>query len=211
MKRFFTVLLFLFFFKSAHAQVKFGVQAGFNVSKIAFHNYDTYTDQKQRLSPKLGIYADFEISQSFLIRPGVFYSGKGTEYDFGGSDNDVAISEYAEIPVNAVLKLHKVEIFAGLYGAVLLKKRFKPGAEGMDRLYVDGMYLPRYVPEDKGLRRADFGFQMGVGYNFQPMRVSAGFSRGFYNLFQKASNYDGSKSTAFNKVFNVSIAYSLAK
>ncbi|MBL3657248.1 porin family protein [Fulvivirga sediminis] len=210
MRRLFTVLL-LFIFFSSEAQVEIGVQAGFNLSKFVFNNYDPFADQKMRLAPKVGVYADFELSQSFSIRPGIFYSGKGTEYDFGGEKNDRAISENCEIPVNAVLKLNKLEFFAGLYGAVLLNKHFKQGAEGMDRLNINGMYLPRYVPEDKGVRRTDFGFQIGAGYNLQPLAIRTSFSRGFHNLFKDASNYDGSKSTSFNKVFNLSIAYSFGQ
>ncbi|UII25851.1 PorT family protein [Fulvivirga maritima] len=219
MKRFFTILSLLLVFGASQAQVKFGVQAGANLATITEdYDYGDESDKAFRLAPRVGVYVDFEMADWFALRPGVFYAGKGTSWDYDGVESiDYARTSlhYIEVPVNAVFKAGQVEFYVGPYVAVAIS--------GQDKLKIDGDKVSDdysfknsldegdYNSDDMYLKATDFGFQLGVGYNFDPIILSATFSKGLSNMIPDVDGIDLGDDKVSNTVLNISVAYTFGQ
>lgn len=231
------VVMFAAFAMQAQAQVKFGVKAGVNLNNIAqnFDDSDLEMETKMRLAYHVGVVADLGISEMFSIQPGVLFSSKGYSVDLEehlNLPNDAEVEgynrislNYVEIPVNAVIRISGLEIFAGPYVGIGIggkqKWDYTVTVAGADEEVSDDMKIKAFFGEvgegdlddDEGAYRAlDYGVNFGLGYGVGPVVISAGYSLGLGNLTPEMDTgdmgeFDPADFKQSNRVITVSAAF----
>ncbi|UII25850.1 PorT family protein [Fulvivirga maritima] len=216
MKRILIILALMLINGHVISQVKFGVQAGANFATVIEHFEESEFESKKmfRMAPRLGVCADFELQNWLTLRPGLFYSGKGTAwsgFDMQSGDYIRSILHYVELPVNVVFKKGHLEFFGGPYFAVAISGEAKVKIDGdkisteysfKNELDTDDLY-----GDDNYLKGTDFGFQLGVGYNFDPFIISASCAKGLTNINPDIEGFDMDDNRISNLIINVSLAY----
>lgn len=229
------VVMFAAFAMQAQAQVKFGVKAGVNLNNIAqnFDDSDLESATKMRLAYHVGVVADLGLSEMFSIQPGVLFTSKGYSVDLeddlpSGVEVDgydrVSLN-YVEIPVNAVVKISGLQIYAGPYVGIGIggknKWDYTVTTAAGDEDVSDDMKLKAFFGEvgegdlddDEGAYRAlDYGVNFGLGYGVGPVVISAGYSLGLGNLTPEMDtgdmgDFDPADFKQSNRVITVSAAF----
>ncbi len=218
------------------AQFKLGAKAGLNVCNVNYADFEGF-DTKWRPSFHVGATAEYGLSESFALQFGLMYTRKGytvtvselTEMEGVPFQADVKIKtnlNYLEIPIQAVYKINKLQIYAGPYVAFGMGGKAKANLSVSSPLVPDvadelgsettlrpvfGKYDPKDVPENEGVYNAlDIGLNVGVGYEFGPVLVNAGYSLGLSKIAPKSIedqvNPDD-KNNHKNSVFTASVSY----
>ncbi|MBL4678839.1 MAG: PorT family protein [Mucilaginibacter sp.] len=217
-------ILFLFLLVASQfviaQSVQFGIKGGLNLATADRGTLPSGTETKNLARFDAGVFANIGFA-NWSIEPGLFYSQKG----FKGNSTftsqpqpgyEIAINNYKveatvnynylELPVNILynVKIAPGKIFfgGGPYIGYLLSGKYKV-IESMD-----GTFMPEqkgnYSIGDNGLKRTDFGINGIAGFAFNyHFQLSAGYSYGFTNII------NGADSGVKNRVFNVSVGYSL--
>ncbi|MFN0034411.1 MAG: porin family protein [Saprospiraceae bacterium] len=196
---------------STHAQVRFGVKAGLNLSNVSGSSDvdDFYEDEYlgKGFNPKIipsfvvGAQVEYDFSASLGISSGLQITGKGFKLDESFLEDDERITYdekttayYLQIPVQ--LTYHK----GGFFGAVGPYVGF--GIAGKYRYEYDDEF---FREEDDGkieftndvdvddeldaltakLNPIDFGAGLELGYEFTNLRLSASYSLGLTNIYPK--------------------------
>ena len=189
-----------------------GVKAGYNGSKVSFggNSMDMFddlfeADVKNNMNSgfHIGVFADFELADKFVIQPELVYSSQGTTLKVEESGNWTKMkinTNYLNIPIIA-----KYEIFEGLsvnagpqfgflLGSPSMKMKWNTAGEKGSQ---DGGNLDRDY-----LNTFDFAIALGFEYDItDAIDVSARYNIGLTNL----DEVEKSKSN----VFQISLGYKL--
>ena len=195
--------LIVAFSTSANAQVKFGVKAGLNFSNVSFTGDEEGLDTKMKIGFNVGGVVNYTISESFDLQSGLSLTTKGFKSEFSYSqDNGYKYESkntfsltYLEIPINAIYKIEKLQIYAGPYLAFGLAGKMKSewseidGADsysGNDEYKLkpksSGYDYDSLGDEEAAFRGFDYGLNFGIGYELGPVLVNAGYSLGLGNV-----------------------------
>ncbi|MEN2283539.1 porin family protein [Algoriphagus sp. SE2] len=184
MKKLFSLILFIGFISTAHAQ--FGARAGLNSSNFS----DTNFSNKQGFH--LGAYYRIQLGV-IDIEPGLQYSKKGykgTE-DISGIEVNERLN-YIDVPVLVRFNLlEAVNIFGGPQASVLASRKYELGSTTSSSTDV--------------IRGYDIGAVLGVGIN-----LPLGFNvQASYDLGLTSLNY--LNTDVKNRVFKVSLGIDILK
>lgn len=180
---------------SINAQVKFGPQAGLNVSNMTISYSGINMSMSSLVGFHVGVVAEIPVATNFVIQPGLLYSTKGTKADIEGIHETERL-DYLELPVNAMYKIElseqaKLLLFAGPYLAY--------GIGGKDSSTGESV---KFSGDDKDFKALDFGLNFGPGIEINnTIQIKAQYSLGIANIAPE------SEATYRNHGFNVSIAY----
>lgn len=193
------------------ADINIGARVGLNLSKISG---DDVEDEFLTLLPGItgGILAEFHITSFFALRPELFYSAKGAEWEYDrseeGSEEDIAKDKsrvhYFEIPINLVFSLPQdkridpfiyggaaVSLFLGANKTVTIKDK-----EVLNE------------SRNEAARNYDIGIDFGGGVDLQigkgKIVIDAKYTIGLLSV--QDEGYDEVK----NRALSISAGYSLA-
>jgi hypothetical protein len=180
MKKVFVIgLLVLGFNLHSNAQAKLSLQAGLNLTNLKASGDGLSATSDTRTSVNFGINADFEGSDKFNLRSGLFYSGFGGKED--GGDGVVKL-DYLKVPLVGRFKI--AEGFYGFAGpqiGLLLSAKTKSEGETID------------VKED--FKGSNFSALFGAEYKFSDkFSLGAAYNTGLTNIV-KGADRDGKLTT----------------
>ncbi|MDE2805079.1 MAG: porin family protein [Gemmatimonadota bacterium] len=155
----------------ASAQVAFGVIGGFNRARFTGSGA---VDVASRTAFLMGAVGDVPITETFSIRPELYFSAKGAEVrtalgpGAGGSVKTFALS-YVQLPLLAQLRPQaggsvRPHLFAGIsVGAVLGCKLGTADCGDIQEINQHGMDASVLMGGELGVRRAAFGVRYEAG------------------------------------------------
>lgn len=162
---------------SAFAQeagtVKFGVQAGANLSNFA-GDLDDLDDLDAKVGFQVGVTADYFLSQNLFLQSGLAYTTKGAKKEVLGVKTTMNLN-YLQLPVRIgyaipVSEGFSVNLNAGPYVAYGIGGKTKVGDLKSDSF------------GDDGLKEFDFGIGGGVGAEFGAIAINLGYEYGLADL-----------------------------
>jgi hypothetical protein len=196
MKKLFCAIVAVFVVVSANAQVKFGVKAGIDFSKIGISASGMSVSTSSSTGFNAGFIAEIPVATSFFIQPGLSIVQKGGVIPVDNYEASIK-PIYLELPVNAMYKFAlgesaKFLIFAGPYLAYGIGGTAKDDTESATIKF----------GSDGDMKAFDFGLNFGPGIEYKNFQLTAQYSLGLSNIVNGSG--DGS---AKNKGFSISIAY----
>lgn len=214
--------------------VSFGVRAGLNVANAGgdFKDNEYFGedyDFKSKIGFHVGVIADIELSQSFYLQPGLYFSTKGLKVE--DKENDADYSEkmnynlnYLELPILASYRFNisdniKWHINAGPYFALGVGGKMKVTATE-DGKTTEEKY-DAFGTEDEndehikgGLKRFDAGLSFGTGISISKIYIGVKYDLGLANIADKKSEMwggwgdNGDKNLKVrNRNFAISVGY----
>ncbi|MCP1382698.1 porin family protein [Runella salmonicolor] len=159
--------------------VKFIVHAGLNIAKLKYMGGVTNTIP----TLSLGIEVSKELSKSVFFTSGIQYNGKGGRINFGGLEYNKLVFNYINIPFNIGYKVFirenlNLTLAGGVFGGMAIGGRY-------NRLFDGDFTSGKIFSETDSPRRTDFGFNIGVGIEFNnKIMLSINQSPGIINLSQ---------------------------
>ena len=204
------------------------VQAGLNLANITSTNNGQTQDNKWLPTFNVGIMSRFGISKTFDLESGLLFTGKGAKAEAtSGSDYVKATFNplYVELPLNAVVKIPlsanaKQNIFfhAGPYVAVGV------GGKSTTDVSVAGVTSHTSSPikfnnddpttsQQEGaaydrLKRFDYGFNLGGGFDFGKLLLRANYGFGLAKINSTQTNNTSNDKNKF-RTFSISVGIPL--
>jgi len=210
MKKTLPVLLFVFGCFVARAQtIRFGIEAGLNLSNQSRTNFPANIDSKYLTGFNMGGIVDIGY-QDFSIQPGLFFSTRGEKFTIqldnqnqqnAGTGNSKTTLHYLQIPVTFLYKIsfNKESNFHfgggpylgyGISASNSFNGKSYPAAFNRSSAYVFNYKNP------------DYGVNFAAGVTLQnKFIIDAGYSLGLANLY-----YAG-PVTLHNRAISLSIGY----
>lgn len=214
--------------------VSIGVRAGLNVANAGgdFKDNKYYgedTDFKSKVGFHVGVIADIELSKSFYLQPGLYFSTKGLKAEDKG--NSAEYSEelnynlnYLELPILASYRFNisdnvKWHINAGPYFALGVGGKLKTTVteDGEKTEYkTDAFGIEKEDAEESkgGLKRFDAGLSFGTGISISKIYIGIKYDLGLANIADKKSEMwsgfgeDENKALKVrNRNFAISVGY----
>jgi hypothetical protein len=191
---------------------KFGVIAGLNLATVSSTSSGSTNSSSSLAGFHVGAFADFELSSSVSIQPGILFSLKGGTQDetqSSGSFNihatDKLTLNYVEVPVNVFyhipVSFGKIFLGGGPYIAMGLSGKEKVVYTGSISGSADSNVT--FGSNSNDIKNPDFGVNLGAGVTLENnLLFKVGYGIGIANL----SNTSG--STAHNNVLGISVGYS---
>ncbi|MEO6524084.1 MAG: porin family protein [Mucilaginibacter sp.] len=195
-----------------YAQTKFGVIAGLNLASISSTSSGSSISSSSLAGFHVGAFADFELSKSVSIQPGVLFSLKGGSDESTQSSGSYSVHatdkltlNYVEIPVNIFyhipVSIGKIFLGGGPYVALGLSGKEKVTYTGSVSGNAEANVT--FGSNSGDVKNPDFGLNLGAGIALQNnLLFKVGYGIGIANL----SNTSG--TTSHNNVFGISVGYS---
>ncbi len=227
MKKLTTVLLVsLLAISSTKAQTY--VQAGLNLANITSTNNGQTQDNKWLPTFNVGIMSRFGISKTFDLESGLLFTGKGAKAEFTSGSDYVKVKFnplYIELPLNAVVKIPlsanaKQNIFfhAGPYVAVGVagKSTTDVSLAGVTSHTSSSIKFNNDDPttsQQEGaaydrLKRFDYGFNLGGGFDFSKLLLRANYGFGLAKINSTQTNNTSNDRNKF-RTFSISVGIPL--
>ncbi len=236
-----TLLIMLAFLglHTAEAQVRFGIKAGLNLATVSgTSDLDDYYEEAylgQGFNPKLvpsfmiGGQVDYNFGENIGVGIGAQISGKGFRLDESiNFEGERFTYDERTTPIYLQIPLHLIYRNSGFFGAIGPYVGF--GIGGRYKYEFDSESL-RFKDDGKieftndvdvdnemdaltaKINPLDFGAGLELGYEFSNLRLTAGYSMGFRNIYPKdlvdlvddTLNYDSFKAT--NRVITIGAAW----
>ena len=169
-EKLFLGILFIVFMNAISAQVEVGVTSGLNLS----NNSGETSINNSKAGFQAGIVADYSFNDKFSLLPEFIFTQLGSK----GSKSYLRLN-YLQMPVNFAYKFNvgnfsKLLVFAGLYIGYGLTAKLK--TESGDFLDV------KFGSTENAYKPFDFGWNAGVGYQYEKLFLRFKYSRGLYNI-----------------------------
>ena len=204
------------------------VQAGLNLANITSTNNGQTQDNKWLPTFNVGIMSRFGISSTFDLESGLLFTGKGAKaQSTSGSDYVKATFNplYVELPLNAVVKIPlsanaKQNIFfhAGPYVAVGVggKSTTDVSVAGVTSHTSSSIKFNNDDPttsQQEGaaydrLKRFDYGFNLGGGFDFGKLLLRANYGFGLAKINSTQTNNTSNDKNKF-RTFSISVGIPL--
>jgi hypothetical protein len=157
-------LLVVFVYQNTSAQIKPGMQAGFNNAWMREVMNDKMITRHSIIRPNIGFTLEIPFDEKWAMQSGLYYSGKGCRFGktVSGKIDSITIRlNYIEIPLKVAYKFpedatNKFFISAGVYMGYGFKGRYEVKGsphQALENLHNDSMY-----------KRIDFGAVINFGY-----------------------------------------------
>lgn len=201
---FIAVLSFFAITFKANAQLKMGLDLGANISnlKYDFKDSDSEPSTKSLIAPRVGLAVDLKIPVAPIgFETGVFYSGKGANFDIEDqvgidtASNYDGISKtsisYIEVPLHVKFSMLKVlRLYVGPYAAMGIggKRKddysFNTGGQPFEVKSDEKIEFIDEVNELTGnyFKSMDMGLDFGIGVRVPKLGIHAGYSLGLANI-----------------------------
>lgn len=179
---------------------------------------DYEPDFKSRVGFHLGVVADFGLSESFSIQPGLYFTTRGAkiEESYDGEKYEEKYNlNYLHLPILASYKIKlsddiKWHINAGPYVACgvggKVKWEYSYDGESEKGDYKAFGVADKDADEDKGgLKRFDAGLSFGTGVSFNKIYFGLTYDLGLANIADKKVWGDDFKLK--NRNFAISVGY----
>jgi len=211
------VVILCFVSVSSFAQLKLGVQAGYNISSFTDKGSDLQYFNLSGISTyQAGLVVEKGLDKHFFLESGLSFVQKGgrkskTQFATSGSSTTSKFS-YLEMPLNLTYKMKlsnavKAILGAGFYGAVGVSGTEKGTDESVTgnittvNNKVKFANNPYYSSNTTYVKPFDFGYNILGGIEWKSFQFMLTLSNGFGNIYPTSS-------TKFaNSVFGVSVAY----
>ena len=173
-EKLFVGILFLFWMNAISAQIKVGITAGLNLSNNSYSGYNETSVNNSKAGFQAGIVADYSINEKFSILPEFVFTQLGSK----GSKSYLRLN-YLQLPVNYAYKFNignfsKLFVFAGPYIGLGLTAKLKTE---------EGNFLDvKFGSTEDAYKPFDFGFNAGIGYQYNKIFLRIKYSRGLYNI-----------------------------
>ncbi|MBK8568154.1 MAG: PorT family protein [Saprospiraceae bacterium] len=169
----------------SHAQSRFGVRGGLNVTNISF---EKLPDRGERFGFHIGVFADLAILPDFLqLQPELSYSVKGAAFEFLG-DRKTLDLKYIDFLLPVAFRLGNIDVQVGPFASYLTST---PDYKVFDatEVVVDAF------------KKTDIGLTAGLSYNFAPLTVGIRYNQGLVDITNdKGRPYLGTGKTAVGQV-----------
>lgn len=213
MKKTLLLLCFLGGVSLSYAQsTKFGVIGGLNLATLSSTTSGSTNSSSSLAGFHIGVFADFEVTPSLSIQPGILYSLKGGTDDASQTSGSTTIHatdkvtlNYIEVPVNVYYHIPVTpgNIFVG--GGPYVGW----GLSGKEKVDVSGSTTysasqnVTFGSNSGDIKNPDYGINLGAGIALKSnLLFKIGYGIGIANL----SNQSG--STGHNDVLSLSVGYS---
>lgn len=203
------------------------VKGGLNLANISIDDDGRVDDNKTLASFHVGLMADLPIGNFFAIQPSLLFTGKGTKWQSGNSDDANYFKAttnpmYIELPVNGVFKVPLAEgsslfIGAGPYVAMGIagKNKVEGKVLGVEYSRDESIEWSNDDPatgdeEDTGLgimRRFDFGLNGTAGLQLNKFLISVNYGHGLSKLQSGSDSDDDNKNK--HRVWSLSVGFGL--
>jgi len=201
------IALMAFGFANAQTDVKFGAKGGINFSTLTG---DT-EGASSRIGFTIGGFAEFKLSDKFVVQPEVLYSGQGASYSYSESGPGYAFVEEGDVNLGYIL----VPVMAKYYVIDNLSLEFGPQVGFLIAANQKGDYVETYegvtfaqsFDEDikDEINSVDFGLNFGAGYDFTDnMTAGLRYNLGISNVYKTS---EGSDYESKNSVFSLTFGY----
>jgi len=211
------IVIFCLCTTASFAQLKLGLQAGYNSSGFIDKGSDVQYFNLSRISTfQVGLVGEQALNKRFSLSSGLIYFQKGGQKDktiFATTGaSTVSKLNYIQIPLNIAYNIPfhknwKAIIGAGLYGAVGLSGTEKGSDEEISGNVtpldnkVKFSNNPYYTAGITYVKPLDFGYNVLVGVAHNNFEFKVTLSNGFANIYPTGS-------TRFaNSVFGFTIGY----
>lgn len=208
--------------KMSGSDVRFGVKAGVNLSKMYFN--DKFSDQESlndmqenNIGFNVTGYGDFGVGNNFFIQPGITLQNKGMKVS--GTDDVTGISGEATlntmhvgVPVNAVFRIPTgsagaVQLSAGPYLDFAIAGKTKGEVSGASVSGSGERDVNFGSKTDDDMSSMDFGANLGASYRMNNgFSVGAQYGLGLMNQIPKENRSGDQKTT--NRVWSFTLGYS---
>jgi hypothetical protein len=203
MKKIFLFIFVILLFSEVPAQLKYGIEVGFNLSTIKG------TDPR-KISGTSGILTGFNGEYEFLdflsVGTGLYLSQKGVTRSLYNTIQGVENYNYIEVPFNLFFTLPipqsgKTSVYGGVYIARLIGASVTPGNEGQSSA----------VNVDDMMKLSDFGMNFGIRQGFKVssglLNIGIKYSLGLTSIDKSYSviKYGESFTSDGSKKFNNSV------
>jgi hypothetical protein len=220
MRKLVTIIL-CFISVTTFAQLKLGIEAGYNVSQFTSKGGNSQFFFLSNLNTfQAGLVGEEKLNKHFFLQAGVSFTQKGsvkdaTQYAVGGGPSTIVKLNYIQIPVNMFYKIKlnsslKALLGAGLYGAFGISGSDKgtsidatTGSESQVNNKVRFQNNTIYVAGITYIKPFDIGYNLVAGLEWKNLQFKATINDGFKNIYP-------SGDTEFrNQVFSATVAYLL--
>lgn len=215
MKKIIVVLLLVFINSNAQENVRFGLKAGLNISKLTISGVDVSPEINSKLGFHAGGFLSIKISEKFGLQPEVLYSNQGYKTKIVENFDEykiVANLNYISIPI--MLKFYpakKFNIEVGPQLSFLLNHKriveYSPFAATFDPTIPNS--ITAEVDYEDLTQSIEFGLNTGVSYQINKNIIgTARYNFGISNVNKKLiSPYGEDKENDRNSVFQFSLNY----
>jgi hypothetical protein len=171
---------------ASFAQLSVGIKGGLNLANLG----GDVENSDMRPSIHLGGYLNLPLSDVFSFQPELLYNSVGAKFKDGG-DKLTNKLNYISIPVMFLYSFGNFNVQAGPQLSLLASAKAKYDISGQTGT------------EDikDGLKGTDFGFNLGLGANFDKLNASVRYSIGLSNI------NDGGTGDIKNNVIQLSLGY----
>ena len=183
--------------------------------------YDGESDENNKIKPgfQLGVVAEYEISDVFVIQPGILIAQQGCKIEESGEESGYKWDykakynvTYLQIPVNAQYKLdlggNTLLLQAGPYFGFAVGGKIKvEGSSGGESIDEEVKIKFGGDEENDDMKGGDFGLGLGAGLQFGNIQVGAGYNLGLANL----SNSRDAKFKQKNNGIAITLTYFFGK
>jgi hypothetical protein len=181
----------------AQSPIRFGVQAGLNLSTVTWEDMD---DISSKIGFNVGVTADYALSEALFLQPALLYTAKGASFE----DDVTSTLSYLELPINIGYKIplesFTVSLKVGPYLAYGLSAKMSGEEDGISAdidLYKKNEDI--WGIDKAPLKRFDYGVGIGAGIEFGQIAVGLSYELGLANL----ANYDDGKIKTQNAFLSV--------
>lgn len=218
-KKFTLISILLFFILATHAQDRkwsLGVEFGLNYSNSTESTAPLKKDKP--LLYKLGLKAEYSISEHFALQSGLLYSVKGIDSKGEGTypnginiDGSVTLrQEVIQLPMDLAykLKLSESKIIFSMGSYLSYGIGGKTKAHG----HFDGNEFSKEVNtfgNAEILNKIDFGVEIGAAYEIKHFILKVNYEWGLLNIGNKTI-MGGEMDDYKNRIFSTSICYNFS-
>jgi len=196
------MICLVFTFANLQGQVKFGAEAGLNLSTMTLKTMGMSVDPKAVPGFHIGMVTDITLIENLTLQPAFLFSTKGTKYKISTEEGTIT-PFYIDVPVNLAYSFKinpdvpKISVFAGPYFAYGVGGTYKIGGESQAINYGS--------TDEDDLKAFDMGVNFGAGVTVKELFISLHYGLGLANL-SPATSVDINMK---NRVFGISVAYFL--
>lgn len=169
----------------SHAQIKFGIRGGLNVTNISF---DNLPNRGERLGFHIGVFADLPLIPDFIsVQPELSYSVKGAAFKPLNERRKINMN-YVDLLVPVAFKLGSIDIQVGPLFSYLTSTPDYTVYE--DNTLVIGAF-----------RKPDVGLTAGLSYNFDHLLIGIRYNQGLVDVTKDISRpFLGSGKNAVGQI-----------
>lgn len=214
MKKIVIFLLFVFINSNAQENIRFGLKAGLNISKLTISGVDVTPEIKSKAGFHAGAFLSFKISEKFGLQPEVLYSNQGYKTSFKDSFNQYKVEaniNYIAIPI--MVKFYPVKKFnieVGPQISFLLNHKGLVNTQSLSDYYDPAFGNSTAELDYEDITQSiEFGLNTGVSYQIDKNIIgTARYNFGISNVNKKLiSPYGEDKENDRNSVFQFSLNY----